>query len=394
MIVGNGVAGSTAAENIRMNDADGNITILTDEDSPFYYRIRLNDYISGDLTEADLQAKKNQWYEEIGISLRLKTRGTGADVSNRFVITQKGDKLAYDKLLMASGSSSFIPPIKGVDKMGVFTIRNLQDARAIIAWAKGVRDVLIIGGGLLGLEAGNAFRKVNMSVTIVEFFPMLLPRQLDEKGAERLQAIMEVMGFKFRLGTKTEEIEGDDEVSSVRLEGGERVPAGMVIISAGVRPNIGLAKDMGLDCDKGIKVDEHLRTTLPNIYAAGDVAEFRGMAYGIWPAAMEQGKIAGINMAGGDTVYNGTTMANTLKVVGIDLASSGDIDAENKHESKTFVNEKVYKKIVLEDNHIIGCIMLGDTSGFVKITKAISEKKDISAIKDQILSEGFDMNNI
>lgn len=394
MIVGNGVAGSTAAENIRMNDADGNITILTDEDSPFYYRIRLNDYISGDLTEADLQAKKNQWYEEIGISLRLKTRGTGADVSNRFVITQKGDKLAYDKLLMASGSSSFIPPIKGVDKMGVFAIRNLQDARAIIAWAKDIRDVMIIGGGLLGLEAGNAFRKLNMSVTIVEFFPRLLPRQLDVKGADRLRAILEVMGFKFRLGAKTEEIEGTDKASSVRLEGGERLPAGMVILSAGVRPNIGPAKAMGLECDKGIKVDEYLRTNLPDIYAAGDVAEFRGMAYGIWPAAMEQGKIAGINMAGGDTVYNGTTMANTLKVVGIDLASSGDIDAENKHESKTFVNDKVYKKIVLEDNHIIGCIMLGDTSGFVKITKAISEKKDISAIKDQILSEGFDMNNI
>lgn len=295
---------------------------------------------------------------------------------------------------MASGSSSFIPPVTGSDKKGVFAVRSIQDARAIISYAKDVRDVAIIGGGLLGLEAGNAFLRMNMSVTVLEFFSRLLPRQLDGRGAERLKSTMEVMGFKFRLGAKTEEIEGAERVSSIRLEGGERIPAGMAIISAGVRPNIGLPGAMGLECDKGIKVDEYLGTNLPDVYAAGDVAEFKGTAYGIWPAAMEQGKIAGINMAGGNMVYNGTTMANTLKVAGIDLASAGDIDAENKRESRTFVNEKAYKKITLDNNHIIGCIMLGDTAGFNKITKAITEKKDVSAIKDLILTEGFDYNSI
>ena len=394
LIIGNGVAGTTAAENIRRNDKDGKITIVTEEDSPFYYRIRLNDYIAGDLTEAALRAKKDHWYEEMGITLRLKTRVTAVDTLNHSLITEEGNKLTYDKLLMASGSYSFIPSIKGSDKKGVFAIRNLQEARAIITYTKNIRDVVVIGGGLLGLEAGNALLKMNKAVTVVEFFPRLLPRQLDGKGAERLMASMEGMGFKFRLGAKTEEIEGPDKVSSVRLEGGERIPAGMVIISAGVRPNIVLAKDMGLECDKGIKVDESLVTNLPDIYAAGDIAEFKGMAYGIWPAAMEQGKIAGINMAGGNTVYNGTTMANTLKVVGLDLASAGDIDADNKHESRLFMNENIYKKIVLENNHIIGCIMLGDNTGFNKITKAITNKKDISDVKDQILSEGFDLNNI
>jgi nitrite reductase (NADH) large subunit len=396
LIIGNGVAGTTAAENIRRNDKDAKITIVTEEDSPFYYRIRLNDYIAGDLTEASLRAKKDQWYEEMGINLRLRTRITGADALNHSVITEGGAKLIYDKLLLASGSSSFVPPVKGSDKKGVFAIRNIQDARAIIAHSKNIKDIVIIGGGLLGLEAGNAFLKIKMnrSVTVVEFFPRLLPRQLDGKGAERLRASMEVMGFKFRLGAKTEEIEGADRITSVRLEGGERIPSGMVIISAGVRPNIGLPKAMGLECDKGIKVDEYLGTNLPDIYAAGDVAEFKGMAYGIWPAAMEQGKIAGINMAGGNMVYNGTTMANTLKVVGIYLASAGDIDADNKHESRVFINENVYKKIVLDNNHMIGCLMLGDTTDFNKITKAISEKRDISAVKDQILSDGFDLNNI
>jgi len=394
IIIGNGVAGTTAAENIRKNDKDGNITIVTDEDAPFYYRIRLNEYLSGEISEQALNAKNATWYEDMKIGLRLKTRVTGADTANGAVITEKGDKLGYDKLLVASGSYSFIPPVKGSEKKGVFSIRNIRDARQIIAYSKDIREVVIIGGGLLGLESGNAFRRLNKAVTVVEFFPRLLPRQLDEKGAGRLQTIMEAMGFRFRLGARTEAIEGDDAANAVRLEGGETLPAGMVIISAGVRPDMDLAKAMGIECDKGIKVDDRLRTNLANIYAAGDVAEFRGMPYGIWPAAMEQGKIAGTNMGSGEMVYKGTTMANTLKVVGIDLASSGDIDVENKHESRPSLNETTYKKIVLDNNHIIGCIMLGDTAGFNKVTRAITEKKDISGIRDQILSGEFDLNNI
>jgi nitrite reductase (NADH) large subunit len=246
--------------------------------------------------------------------------------------------------------------------------------------------VVLIGGGLLGLETGNALRKLGKKVMVVEFFPRLLPRQLDLDGANRLQGIMEGMGFSFRLGAKTEEIMGGDQVRGVRLEGGEELSAEMVIISAGVRPNLEMAESLGLDQDKGIVVDEKLRTNQADVYAAGDVAAFKGMPYGIWPAAMEQGEIAGVNMAGGDKVYGGSTLSTTLKVVGIDLASAGNIDAENKFESKVFTDEKVYKKIVIEDNKIIGCIMLGDTKGFNKIKKMMSEGRDISQEKDAILS--------
>jgi nitrite reductase (NADH) large subunit len=394
LIIGNGVAGTTAAENIRKNDKDGNITIITDEDCPFYYRVRLNDYIAGELTESALKAKKEQWYKDLKINLRLKARAVNVDPEKRIVVTDGGDSLIYDKLLFASGSYSFIPPMKGVEKKGVFAIRNIQDARRIIAFAKEIREVVIIGGGLLGLEAGHALRKLNKSLMVVEFFPRLLPRQLDKEGASRLQSIMEGMGFRFRLGTSTEEIEGADTVNAVKLKDGEKLPAEIVIISAGVRPHMGLAKTMGIECDKGIKVDEYLRTSFPDIYAAGDVVEFKGVSYGIWPAAMDQGKIAGTNIAGGNIVYKGTTMSTTLKVVGIDLASAGDIDADNKHEARISTSEKTYKKIVIDDNRLIGCIMLGDTFGFNKITRAITEKKDISGIKDKILSEGFDFDSI
>jgi nitrite reductase (NADH) large subunit len=277
--------------------------------------------------------------------------------------------------------------MKGSDKKGVFALRTIQDARDIIAWAKNIQKVVLIGGGLLGLEAGNALRKLGKNLTVVEFFPRLLPRQLDVAGAGRLQSIMEGMGFSFRLGAKTQELKGDNRVSGVLLEGGELLPAEMVILSAGVRPALELAKVLSLDHDKGVKVDEQMRTNQPGIYAAGDVAEFKGIPYGIWTAATEQGQIAGTNMAGGNALYKGTVMANTLKVVGIDLASAGNIDAENKLESKVFTDQEVYKKIVLDNDQIAGCIMLGDTKGFTKITKMMIEKQNVSQIQDKLFSE-------
>jgi nitrite reductase (NADH) large subunit len=392
LIVGNGVAGTTAAENVRKQDKEGKITIVTDEDFPFYWRLRLNEYLAGDLTEEALAAKKAQWYGDQRIDLKLKTPIAGADPNEKVVFTEDKQRLSYDSLLIATGSHSFIPPIKGSEKEGVFALRTIQDARGISVRAKDIEDVVLIGGGLLGLEAGNALLKLGKKVTVVEFFPRLLPRQLDVDGAQRLQKVMEKMGFSFRLGARTQEISGTDQVTGVLLEGGESIPSKMVIISAGVRPNLELAEPLGLENDKGIKVDEYLRTNQTDIYAAGDVAEFRGMPYGIWPAAMEQGQIAGTNMAGGNLVYKGTTMANSLKVAGVDLASAGNIDAENEKESRVVTDDKVYKKIVMENNQIIGCIMLGDTKAFNKITKAMSEKKDISLVKDQLLSEGFDLS--
>ncbi|MBL7175616.1 MAG: NAD(P)/FAD-dependent oxidoreductase [Desulfobacteraceae bacterium] len=394
LIIGNGIAGTTAAENIRKQDKEGTIVIATDEDLPFYYRIRLTEFIAGDLTEQDLIARSREWYNDHSIDLKLGVRIMGAEPEEKVVITENNEKLSYDCLLVAAGSHSFIPPIKGSEKRGVFALRSIQDAREIFAYAKDIEEVVLIGGGLLGLEAGNALRKLGKRVMVVEFFPRLLPRQLDVDGAIRLQGIMEEMGFSFRLGAKTQEIMGDDQLKGVLLEGGETLSTEMVIISAGVRSNLELAGPLGLDFEKGIKVDERLRTSQPDIYAAGDVAEFKGIPYGIWPAAMEQGKIAGINMAGGDMIYEGTTMANTLKVVGIDLASAGNIDAENELESKIVTAEKRYKKIVIENDQIIGCIMLGDTKGFNRITKAMSEKHDVSQIKDQILAEGFDFKEL
>jgi nitrite reductase (NADH) large subunit len=382
LIIGNGVAGTTAAESIRKQDGVGKITIFSDEDLPFYYRLRLNEFISGDISETQLVAKKATWYEDRNISLKLKTRIVEVKLQEKTAITEDSQRFAFDRLLIATGSHSFVPPIKGSENEGVFALRDIQDARSISAYAKNVEDVILIGGGLLGLEAGHALMKMGKRIMVVEFFPRVLPRQLDVDGARRLQEIMEHMGFSFYLGAKTQEITGDGQVSGILLEGGESLSGGMVIVSAGVRSNMVLAERLALSIDKGIVVDEHLQTSQPDIYAAGDVAEHKGVPYGIWPAAMEQGKIAGINMAGGNMTYDGTTMANTLKVAGVDLASAGNIDAENEFEAMVKTEGGVYRKIVIKDNHIVGCIMLGETKGFNQITKMMAEKTDISQIGD------------
>ncbi len=394
LIVGNGVAGTTAAEHIRSTDPEGSITILTDEGLPFYSRIRLNEYMGRDITEEDLVIRKDAWYDENRIKLLLNTSVTGADPDKKVVTTSGDNFFSYDRLLVATGSHSFVPPIKGADRAGVFCLRNIQDARNIMAHAANIDDVVIIGGGLLGLESGNALLKAGKKIKVVEFFPRLLPRQLDESGASRLQGIMEDMGFSFELGTGTKEITGTDAAEGLVLDNGKDLTAEMIVISAGVRPNMELVEPLGLEYDKGILVDEYLKTNRTDIYAAGDGIQYKEFLYGIWPASMEQGKMAGINMAGGNAGYQGTAMANTLKVAGIDLASAGNIDVDNEFEAKMFSDDKTYKKIVFDKDAIIGCIMLGDKNGFKKITRLISEKTDVSDVKAKILSGNFEFSSV
>ncbi|MEW6520884.1 MAG: FAD-dependent oxidoreductase [Thermodesulfobacteriota bacterium] len=384
LIIGNGVAGTTAAEAIRRHDEQGEITILTDEELPFYFRIRLNDYISGDIDQKTLIVRSSQWYAEKNIRLLTGVKVTGADPEQRWVVTDCRGKFSYDLLLVATGSRSFVPPIKGVESEGVFTLRTAADAEQISDYARRCEQVLLIGGGLLGLESGKALRKLGKKVLVVEFFPWLLPRQLDERGAARLQKLLEDMGFSFRLGVTVREISGRPGVAGVVLNTGETLAADMVIISAGVRPDLAVAGQLGLACGHGIIVDETLRTSRPEVFAAGDVAEFSGTLYGIWPAAMEQGRIAGSNMAGVHQSYHGSVMANKLKVAGIDLASAGEIDPENRFAARIRETDSVYRKIVLEEDRIIGCILLGDTTDFSVLTRAIGEKTTIKDLPEAL----------
>lgn len=394
IIIGNGVAANSAAESIRKTDAQGKILMFTREKYHFYYIPALPEYLAGEKELNSITIHNDQWYRNNNIDLYLDTEVTGVDPSGKTITTRNDKKFTYDKLLIATGGYSFVPPINGTENEGVFSLRTLDDANSIREKAASSGELVLIGGGLLGLEAGNGLRKSGLKVTVVEFFPRLLPRQMDVAGAAILQKQMEDMGFTFYLGAKTGSITREDGRLSVNLESGENIRTDMVLISAGVRPETTLAKALGLEIDRGVKVDDLMRTGIEDIYAAGDLIEHRGRFYGIWPASMEQGKIAGANMAGNEEQYSGTVPANTLKVVGIDLASAGDIDVDGKLESIITENQekKIYRKLVIKDNIIEGTILLGDIRGSEEILNAIKTKRDISSVKIDISKEDFDFS--
>ncbi len=392
LIIGNGVAGTTAAFEIRKADPSASIRILTEEPYPFYSRIRLPEFLAGGVDEQGLIIKKPSWYEENRIVVSLNIRVTAIDPAARKVRTSAGELLSYDRLLVATGANCFVPPITGSDKKGVFTLRGLEDARKIREYAKtSGGNVLLIGGGVLGLEAGYGLMRSGCRITVVEFFPRLLPRQLDEQGAKILQHTMESMGFTFHLDARSKEISGRDAAEALVLEDATRIDCDMIIISAGIRQNVELLGNPGATIDKGIVVNDRMETGIPNIYAAGDLVQHRGICYGIWPAAEKQGQTAGINMAGGTAEYKGTVMSNTLKVAGMDVFSAGDIDTDRKKESIFTADDKNfgYKKLVLEDNRIVGAILLGDIREKRKIMKAIENRIDISSIKQEIGAWNF-----
>ena len=396
LIIGNGVAGNAAAENIRKFDPEGQIAIFSKEDRPFYYVPALPEYVAGDKEADQIIIHAQSWYEQHRIDLHLATAVTKIDAAQKFVETAKGERLAFEKLLLATGGKSFIPPIKGAGVPKVFTLKTLADADRLKEAAGQAKTAVLIGGGLLGLEAGNGLRKRGLAVIVVEFFPRLLPRQMDVAGAAILQSQMEDMGFSFHLGATTEEIVAGPAGLQVCLKGGKKITGDLVLISAGVRADLGLAQALGLEVDKGVKVDDTMKTSREGIYAAGDLIEHRGRVYGIWPAAQERGRVAGAAMAGQVATYEGTLPSNVLKVVGIDLVAAGDIDADGKlkaivHEDKV---KKTYRKLVLQDNCLVGAILLGDIRGSAEIQDAIKAKKDISGLKGDLAQADFDFKRL
>ncbi len=394
LIIGNGAAGNAAAEAIRKYDQEGAIHIFSKEKYPFYYVPALPEYLAGEKQLNQFTIHHLGWYEKNRVILHVETEIIQIDPEQKVAVSRQGERYHFDKLLLATGGYSFVPPIKGSELEGVFTLRTFDDADTIKRRAGNSRRVVLIGGGLLGLEAGNGLRKAGLEVEVVEFFPRLLPRQMDAAGAAILQKQLEGMGFIFFLDAKTQEIVHEPAGLTVVLESGDRLSTDMVLISAGVRPELTLGQSLGLEIDKGVKVDDALRTSREDIYAAGDLVEHRGRFYGIWPACMEQGQVAGAAMAGQEAKYEGTVPANTLKVVGIDLMAAGEIDAEGQLKSLVSKDEdkKTYRKLVIKDNALVGAILLGDIRGSEEIQQAIKSKKDISSMKQNLARADFDFS--
>jgi NAD(P)H-nitrite reductase large subunit len=362
VIVGGGVAGITAAIDLSRRKA-GEIVVYSDEEYPYYYRPQLTEFLAGDLPLSRLLRRPLSWYEERGISVRLGKPVTAIHPERKSISVTDGPDMPYDKLLLAMGSLPFVPPVQGTDKPGVLTWRTLEDTLEMEKASVTCQKVAILGGGLLGLEAARGLRGFCHDITVLEFFPRLMPRQLDEEGAQLLRDFVESMGVKVRTGARTEELVGEGRVSGVRLETGEIVPASTVIVAAGVRCNAKLATEAGLQVDRGVVVDTRMATSDPDIYAAGDVAVYKGYSWAIAPIAQAQARVAAANMAGEETHYHVVVPSTTLKVVGIDVSSVGDVnpeDSESIEIRRLDAAAGTYKKIVLRDGIIVGTIMIND----------------------------------
>lgn len=375
IIIGSGIAGISGAEEIRKRDENAIITVFTRDARPLYTRIRLPEYLSGAISLDKLNLHSQQWYLDRKIQVRTDCPVLSIDKDNKNIVLDNGEKVQYDSLLIATGANNFIPPFPGTHLDSVHSIRTIEDTDALRRHANDQSKIIVIGGGLLGLEMASALAKSGAEITVIEFSDRLLPRQLDQDGASLLREKLESMGLKFKLSTKVKAIEGDGTVSAISFENGEIIDADAVLISAGIRPELTLAKNCGVKTDKGIVVSQFMETTVPGIFAAGDCVEFQERLFGIWPAAEAQGKIAGAAMAGEKMAYVPAPNSNALKVSGIELLSGGEIDIENKFNCEIDKRDGIYRKFVLNDQgQLIGAILIGDLSGRTKILKALAEK--------------------
>lgn len=387
IIIGNGAAGISAAEEIRSHDKDVKITIITDEPTVAYYRPMLSEYISEEEVPKRFFLHTEEWYEEQGLELQMNTHVIGIDSNNQTIDLSTGATLNYDRLILTTGSYNFIPPMEGIEKSNVASLRTLGDANDIKQMVKTSKKVVILGGGLLGLELGWQLIKLNCEVTVVEMMERLLPRQLDEKASMIFEEKVFESGIKVIKGVKTTALIGEENISSVELSDGTKLPCDLVLYSIGVRAQTELAEKANLNINRGILVNEFMQTSNPNIYAAGDCAEYEGINYAIWPEAIAQGKIAGKNAIGTREAYATVIPFNIYSGINMRLFSIGDVGSNpDKHyETINLGDAENYEIYYFENDIFIGGILIGDIKKSVKLKNALANKLSMADFKATVL---------
>ena len=377
LILGNGAAGISAAEAIRQRDKTGSITMISNEIYSTYNRPMLTKSIMADLNADQIAVHETSWYEENRVFQILGRRVDRIDTDSKEVVLDDGMKLKYTKLIYALGSECFVPPIKGADKKNVFAVRRLDDTKKIADVLPQVKNVIVIGGGVLGLEAAWELKKAKCHVTVLELAPVIMGRQLDEPAAELLKKISENQDIEIRTGVKIAAIEGDDFVSGIRMEDGEVLPADIVVVSCGVRANTAVAKDAGIEVDRSVVVNAKMETNVEDIYACGDCAQYQGINYGLWSQAVEQGKTAGANAAGDDLEYETVSAALNFHGMGTALFAAGDNGKNPNLIYKTVefkdMGKKQYQKFYFLNNRLCGVILIGDVSRLAEMTEALEK---------------------
>jgi len=391
VVVGNGMAGiRTVEELLKLMPGMYDITVFGAEPHPNYNRILLSPVLAGEQQFDEIVLNPLAWYAEHGIRLHVGKEVTRIDRIRRKVIAADGTEAPYDRLLLATGSLPIVLPVPGKELKGVIGYRDMHDTQTMIDTATRKRHAVVIGGGLLGLEAANGLKQRGMQVTVVHLADWLLERQLDPVAGQLLQQSLSERGLEFRLGTSTTELVGnaDGEVVAVKFSDGSEVPADLVVMAAGIRPNIALAQAAGIHCTRGIVVNDTLQTFDPRVYAVGECASHRGIAYGLVAPLFEQAKICANHLAGfGIGIYRGSVASTKLKVTGIDLFSAGDFMGGEGSEEIVLSDPAggVYKKLVLKDDRLVGACLYGDTNDGAWYFQLLKDASPIGERRERLM---------
>ncbi|RYF81533.1 MAG: NAD(P)/FAD-dependent oxidoreductase [Comamonadaceae bacterium] len=403
VLVGNGMAGiRTVEELLRLAPDLYEITVFGAEPHPNYNRIMLSPVLAGEQTLDDIVLNGFEWYAEHGITLHAGCPVVSVDRARRLVSAEtpdgRGIEAAYDRLLLCTGSSAFVLPVPGAELQGVIAYRDIADTQAMIEAARTQRHAVVIGGGLLGLEAANGLRQRGMQVTVVHRGEWLMERQLDRAASELLRHALEARGIDFALQAQTQAMLGHEDgstggpgahVRAVRLADGRELPADLVVMAVGIRPNIKLAQAIGLHCERGVVVTDTLQTvTDARIYSVGECAQHRGVAYGLVAPLYEQAQVAANHLAQqGIGRYPGSLTSTKLKVTGIELFSAGDFAGGQGCEEVVMSDPAsgVYRKLVIADNRLVGACLYGDASDGHWYFELLRQGCDITALREQLM---------
>ena len=391
VMVGNGMAGvRTLEELIKIAPEMYDITVFGAEPHPNYNRILLSPVLAGEMTIQDIILNDTQWYADNGIDLRLNNKVVKIDRKGRKVFGEDGCEVEYDRLLLATGSNPFMLPIPGADLPGVIAYRDIADTDAMIEAAARHKHAVVIGAGLLGLEAANGLALRGMDVSVVHISDWIMERQLDQTAANMLRKSLEAKGMKFLLPKFTAELQAGESgrVSKVVFKDGDAVPADLVVMAAGIRPNTALAESAGIHCERGIVVNDTLQTYDPRVYAVGECANHRGIAYGLVAPLFEQAKVCANHLAMfGIGLYKGSVTSTKLKVTGIDVFSAGDFMGGDGTED-IVLNDPgagIYKRVVLKGDKLVGAVMYGDTKDGAWYFQMLKDGQNIGEIRDHLL---------
>lgn len=384
VILGNGAAGISAAKAIRDRNKTCSIYMISKEGEYSYNRPMLTKSLSTLLNADEIAIHEKFWYKDNNVINILDTEVTALDVEQQIVTLSDGTQLQYDKCIYALGAECFIPPFAGGNKPQVIAIRHFSDVKKIRELIPQVKNTVVIGGGVLGLEAAWEMSK-SSKVAVIEVADKLMGRQLDEEAGQLMGEIIKGLGIEFRINAKITEITGEDKVTGVQLENEEFFPADLVIVSCGVRANTSLAKAAGIAIERAVIVNERMETNRKNVYACGDCAQYQGMNYAIWPEALEMGKIAGANAAGEDISYEQVPAALTFEGMNTSLLAAGD---NGKNPSKVYETleykdeeKKRYEKYYFHQDCLVGVILIGDTSKMVSLTEDLNKGLGYSEFK-------------